>query len=241
MTHAYHITGMTCNNCVAKVKSELLKLPDVTAADVRLAAPQATVTMQRHIPDAVLQSAVSKAGAYTVSAAGSHTEDMAPANSDGNSYYPIVLIFGYIAGGSLLAEYAAGGFDAMRWMGRFMGGFFLVFSAFKLLNLRGFAEGYRTYDIIAKAVPAYALVYPFIELALGVAFITGFNPVLTNAATVVVMGIGSVGVVQSLLKKSPFQCACLGTVIKLPLSKVTLAEDALMVAMSAAMLIHLLA
>jgi len=38
----------------------------------------------------------------------------------------------------------------MRWMNHFMAGFFLVFSFFKLLNLKGFAESYSMYDIVAK-------------------------------------------------------------------------------------------
>jgi copper chaperone CopZ len=50
MTHTYHINGMTCSSCVGKVKSELLKLGDVTEARVQLQAPQATISMQQHIP-----------------------------------------------------------------------------------------------------------------------------------------------------------------------------------------------
>jgi len=124
-------------------------------------------------------------------------------------------------------------------MSHFMGGFFLTFSFFKLMNLRGFAEGYQTYDVLAKRLPAYGLVYPFLELGLGVAFLTGFEPILTNAATLVLMSVSIMGVIQSLLKKTQFQCACLGTIIKLPLSKVTLAEDALMITMSAVSLLRL--
>ena len=234
---------MTCNSCVAKVKSELLKLPDVTSADVQLQSPQATITMARHINEDVLQAAVNKAGHYTIAPAEGMRHQMAAAEDveAKDSYYPIFLIFGYIAGATLLIQLAAGGFNLMQWMSHFMGGFFLVFSFFKLLNLKGFAEGYSSYDVVARAVPAYGFVYPFIELALGVAFITGFNPVLTNAATLIVMAVSSIGVIQSLLRKSPFQCACLGTIIKLPLSKVTLFEDLLMVAMSIGMLIYLLA
>ncbi len=239
MTHTYSITGMTCNGCVAKVKSELLKLPDITAAEVQLHSPQATVTMQRHIMPDVLQQAVSKAGNYTLTEMGHAMQETPTEEAGGDSYYPIFLIFGYIAGVSLLTQFAQGRFDLMEWMSYFMGGFFLVFSFFKLLNLRGFAEGYRSYDLVAKALPAYGFVYPFIELALGIAFITGFNPVFTNAATLIVMAISTIGVIQSLLKKTPFQCACLGTVIKLPLSKVTLFEDVLMVVMSALMLVRL--
>ena len=46
MTYTYNITGIICNGCVAKAKSELLKIGDITEADVQLAAPQATLTMQ---------------------------------------------------------------------------------------------------------------------------------------------------------------------------------------------------
>lgn len=241
MTHTYHITGMTCGSCVGKVKSELLKLPDVTAADVQLSSPQATITMQRHIGVSALQAAIDKAGPYRISEEQSAMPMPAEENVGGDTYYPIFLIFGYLVGTTLLVQAARGGFDWMQWMSHFMGAFFLTFSAFKLMNLCGFAEGYRSYDVVAKAVPAYGFVYPFLELALGLAFITGFEPLLTNAATLVLMSVSIVGVIQSLLKKTRFQCACLGTIIKLPLSKVTLAEDALMIAMSAAMLFFIAA
>ena len=79
--------------------------------------------------------------------------------------------------------------------------------------------------------------YPFVELALGVLFLLNFNPVATNGLTFAIMGISTVGVVQSLLAKRRFQCACLGAVFQLPMSKVTLFEDVLMVAMSGAMLL----
>lgn len=239
MTHTYNITGITCNGCVAKVKSELLKLGDVLNADVQIAAPQATITMQKHISTQKLQEAISHAGAkYIITEADTamhHGEAQSEATT--NSYYPIFLIFAYIAGVSLIAAFTQHHFDVMQWMSWFMAGFFLVFSFFKLMNLKGFAEGYRTYDVVAKAIPAYGFVYPFIELALGIAFITGFNPFVTNIVTLVVMAVSTVGVVQSLLKKTTFQCACLGTVIKLPLSKVTLFEDVLMVVMSVVMLV----
>jgi hypothetical protein len=165
----------------------------------------------------------------------------AGASAEAVSYYPILLIFGYITGITLLIQSSKGAFYWMEWMGSFMAGFFLLFSFFKLLNLSAFAEGYSTYDIVARKLPAYGYVYPFIELALGIAYLTGFQPELTNIITLLVMGISTIGVVQSLMRKTQFQCACLGTIIKLPLSKVTLFEDLLMVAMSAAMLLKIAA
>lgn len=231
---------MTCSSCVGRVKSELLKLGNVESAEVQLSAPQATITMGQHINTGKLQEAISKAGHYTITEADGGMHNMSHEHSaEKNSYYPIFLIFGYITGISLLIQFASGGFDWMQWMSHFMAGFFLVFSFFKLMNLRGFAEGYGSYDIVAKAVPAWGYIYPFVELALGIAFLTSFEPFITNIVTLVVMGVSSVGVIQSLMKNSTFQCACLGTVIKLPLSKVTLFEDLLMVTMSAVMVIKM--
>ena len=234
---------MTCGNCVAKVKSELLKLGEVLGAEVQLQEPQATITMAKHLPVSLFQEAISRAGRYRIRETGSGHDMGAESGltttegeQGGNSYYPVFLIFGYIAGATLLAHAAGGAFDVMDWMSDFMAGFFLVFSFFKLLNLKGFAEGYRSYDIVTRSFPVYGFVYPFVELLLGLAFLTRFEPVLTNIVTLLVMGVSTIGVVQSLLKKTPFQCACLGTVIQLPLSKVTLFEDLLMVGMSIVML-----
>jgi len=68
-----------------------------------------------------------------------------------------------------------------------------VFSFFKLLDLRGFADAYRSYDLVARAVPAWAPAYPFVELALGLAYLVDFKPMVTNATTLVLMLVGAAG------------------------------------------------
>lgn len=232
---------MTCGSCVGRVKNELLKLGDVTGAEIKLSSPQAVISMSKHISTSVLQQAVSKAGNYKITEAGDHSAHTTiAAGEEKPSYLPIFLIFGYIAGISILVQVLKGSFNWMQWMSHFMAGFFFVFSFFKLMNLKGFAEGYQSYDVVAKLFPAWGYIYAFIELGLGFAFLTGFEPMIVNAITFVVMGASTVGVIRSLLRKTTFQCACLGTVIKLPLSKVTLFEDLLMVAMSGTMLITML-
>jgi len=93
--------------------------------------------------------------------------------------------------------------------------------------------GGGNYDVVARYIPLYGYAYPFIELLLGVAYITVFQPFATNLATLVVMSASSLGVIQSLLNKRKIRCACLGTVFNLPMSTVTLVEDSLMVTMAA--------
>ena len=243
MTHTYNIAGMTCGNCVTKAKSQLLMLGDVTEAEVKLPAPQATITMQKHIPVTILQDALSKAGNYTITKAdGGRQHEMPEEETSSwlNTYKPVLLIGAYITGATLLAEAVRGNFNWHTWMQNFMAGFFLVFSFFKLLNLKGFVESYSSYDIIAKQWPGWGYVYAFIELSLGIAYLINFNPIVTNAITFVVMSVSIVGVLQTVLSKRKIQCACLGAVFNLPMSTVTIIEDALMIAMSGVMLLSIL-
>jgi cation transport ATPase len=243
MTHTYNITGMTCNGCVAKAKSELLKLGDVTGADVQLTAPQATITMQKHIPVLELQNALSKAGNYTITEADGGMHHMSSTDESTSwfaTYKPILLIGAFITGVTLLIEVAHGAFNTETWMANFMAGFFLVFSFFKLLDLKGFAESYSTYDIIAKRWQGWGYIYAFIELGLGIAFLLRLDPFVTNLATLLVMSVSIIGVLQTVLNKRKIRCACLGAVFNLPMSTVTIIEDGLMIAMSAFMLASML-
>ena len=124
----------------------------------------------------------------------------------------------------------------MIFMRVFMAGFFLIFSFFKMLDLKGFANSYSMYDIIAKKITVWGYIYAFLELALGLAFALDFEPVFTNAFTAILMTVSLLGVLQSVLNKKKIQCACLGAVFNLPMSTVTIIEDGLMIAMSITML-----
>jgi copper chaperone CopZ len=240
MTHTYQITGMTCSGCEAKVKTQLFSVPDVTAVEVSRETNSGTITMDKHISLNTLQEALGGSGSkYQISAV-NHNESAEQAKGWLEIYKPILVIFGYITLVTLLVQAANRAFDLMQWMRHFMAGFFLVFSFFKMLNLKGFAESYVMYDVLARKIPAWAYLYAFVELGLGLANVVNFNPLVTNMVTFVVMTISIIGVLQSVLNKKKIQCACLGAVFNLPMSTVTIIEDALMIAMSAIMLITIL-
>ena len=239
MTHTYNITGMTCNGCVAKAKSALLKIGDISGANVQLTSPQATISMQKHLPVSLLQNALNKAGNYTITEADGgmhHAMKQEETKSWFETYKPILLIFFYILVITIISATRATGFNWMIGMRVFMSGFFLTFSFFKMLDLNGFADSYSTYDIVAKHFRAWGFVYVFIELTLGIAYAVNFEPFITNLITIIVMTVSIVGVLQSVLNKRKIQCACLGAVFNLPMSTVTIIEDALMIAMSLIML-----
>lgn len=239
MTHTYNISGLTCNGCVAKAKSALLLLGDITEAEVQLKSPQATLGMLKHIPVETLQSALKKAGNYSIREADGGMHHAGTPKEEKSwlaTYKPILLIFAYILGATLLIEAAKGRFEWMEWMAHFMAGFFLVFSFFKLLNLRAFADSYAMYDVVAMHWKGWGYVYAFVELGLGIAYLMHSAPFITGIITLVVMGVSIIGVLQTVFSKRKIQCACLGDVFNLPMSTITVIEDGLMIAMSAIMI-----
>ena len=124
--------------------------------------------------------------------------------------------------------------DFFRW---FMGVFFVVFASFKFVGYKMFAMMYAGYDVIAKRFMPYSYAYPFIELALGIAYLTDTFGMGRDIFTAILMGIGSIGVYHEMKRRSGIYCACLGNVIKLPLGTVSLIEDAGMGMMAIAMIL----
>ena len=93
-------------------------------------------------------------------------------------------------------------------------------------------RSYSSYDIIAKKWHGWGYFYGFVELALGLAYLVNFQPVIINVVTVIVMTVSIMGVLQSVFAKRKIQCVCLGAVFNLPMSTVTIIEDGLMMVMS---------
>ncbi len=226
---------MHCGSCVAKVTRALTPL--ASAVNVSLSPMQVSLS-DPAVPFEQLRAAVAQAGAYElVALAGAIAPQTPPAPSWFASYYPLLLIAAYILLGSVLVQVAQGEVRFDETMRYFMAGFFLVFSFFKLLDVRAFAKAYAGYDLLAARWHGWGLIYPFVELALGVAYLAHFSPVVTNSVTVVVMGFSAIGVIRAVASKTQIQCACLGTVFKLPMSTVTIVEDVGMVVMAGAMLV----
>lgn len=240
MESSVQLSGLKCRSCVAKITAALERLAGVESVEVSLDPPVARLESSEPVSRSEIDGAVRSAGDYNVVSisgappafASSPTDDAAS-----GSLYPLVLIVAYIAGTVAVLAWTSGTFTLPTFMNGFMGGFFLVFSFFKLLDLSGFAASYRTYDLVAAGWPNWGYMYPFIELVLGVAYVTTALPGLTNSVTLVLMVVGAVGVLKALLDKRQIRCACLGTVLKLPLTQVTLAEDIVMAVMAAVMLL----
>jgi hypothetical protein len=239
MSERRYKTNLNCGSCVAKVTPHLNAESRIRRWSVDTENPDKVLTVEG---DGVGAEAVGKmveaAGFRVLGEITSQPEPAVRPTPTGPkaSYFPIVLLFAFLVLGTGLLEVSAPPFDWRRAMSRFMGGFFLAFAFFKLLDVRAFADAYAGYDVVAGRWRAYGFVYPFLELGLGVAYLSGVWPVVTNAVTLVLMSVGTVGVARTMLAGRKIRCACLGSVFNLPMSYVTLAEDLLMAVMAAVML-----
>ncbi len=154
------------------------------------------------------------------------------AESKIKAYWPLIVILVIVLLASLALDAAE-----VPFMHGFMGLFLAIFAMFKFLDLKGFADGFQTYDLIAQRWRSYAYAYPFLELGLGLAYLSSFLPTLTYTATLLLMIISAAGVLRSIVSGRKIHCACLGTVLKVPLSTVSAVENIGMGLMAAIMLL----
>lgn len=137
------------------------------------------------------------------------------------NYQPLIVIISIILLVSMVLQQTSHTF-----MHAFMGLFFVVFAMFKFIDIKGFADGFATYDLVAARWRDYGYIYPFLELGLGLAYLSSWRPTLTYLITVLLMGVSAAGVRRGMKSGRKLQCACLGTVLKVPLSTVSLIENA---------------
>lgn len=240
MKHTYTVTGMTCNGCRISVEDALNSLGNVDKAIVDLEKSEATVEMSKHISINDLQKAISNKYTITKKEEANVFQSLQSSTSDKTELqqlYPLFLIFGYIIVASILLNYRSWSWNSF--MLDFMGLFYIIFSFFKLLDLKGFPESFRMYDPLAKAIPAYGIIYPFIEVALGLLFLMRIQIPVALIITLIILGITTIGVTKTLLDKRSIQCACLGTALKLPMTKATFIENSIMIVMAVIMILKM--
>src|SRR5690606_36683510 len=103
MTHTYHITGMTCGNCKAKVEELLNQTEGVTHAAVNLETGETVVKMTKHITTEALQKALPEK--YTITEKKEHNIFAANTTEESTKikqFTPLFLILGYITVTTLL-------------------------------------------------------------------------------------------------------------------------------------------
>lgn len=225
------IDGMHCQGCANKVTRLLKSMPGIAAASVTL-PNLAIIDCTTRLSSAHIQAHLSQGGVYAV------REGWPSILERHKQFLPLFWMFVAVVAWATVAAAPFGHHWAHDCMRHFMGGFFLLFGGLKLWNLRGFASMYASYDVLAKRVPAWGYMYPFVEVGLGILYTVDLWQTQANVATAVLMAFGAIGIVQKLRQGGSVTCACLGGVFAVPLTWVTVAENILMVVMAIWMLIY---
>ena len=224
----YKISGMTCSSCVATVTKAIESIRNVKNVTVSLDPGLAVVESNEDVSIDVIQSMLPNK--FSVKA----FEYYGEVNTDAKEPYlaklfPLILILSYISLTSIIINFGRSLDDLMM---DFMGIFFIVFSFFKFLDYKSFPNSFAMYDPLAKALPLYGWIYPFIETILGLMFLFRFQLFTSIIITILLLSITTYGVVNVLKNKQTIQCACLGTAIKLPMTIATLVENGIMIIMA---------
>ena len=224
----YKISGMTCSSCVATVTKAIESIRNVKNVTVSLDSGLAVVESNEDVSIDVIHSVLPDK--FSVKPF-KYFEDV---NADDKEsflakLFPLILILSYISLTSIIINFNQSLDDLMM---DFMGIFFIVFSFFKFLDYKSFPNSFAMYDPLAKALPLYGWIYPFIETILGLMFLFRFQLFTSIIITILLLSITTYGVVNVLKNKQTIQCACLGTAIKLPMTVATLIENGIMIIMA---------
>jgi len=76
-----------------------------------------------------------------------------------------------------------------------------------------------------------------VELSLGVCFLFEWKVQIVSFITFCILTNTTIGIIKSLFNKKEIECACLGTSMKLPMTKATLIENIVMISMALSLMI----
>ena len=233
MKTTFKISGMTCNGCRSTVENKLSSLDGIDNVQVDLTNGEAIVYSK--IPIIISLISNSLPSTYKVISNIPAKDNEIIRSSKIKQLKPLFIILGYISVTSILLNFR--NWNSTNAMLDFMGLFYIIFSFFKILDIKGFSTSFKMYDPLAKKITIYGYIYPFIEILLGLMFLTRIEVNIALLITIIILGITSVGVTQTLLNKRMINCACLGTTLKLPMTEATFIENAIMITMAIVLLI----
>ncbi len=165
------------------------------------------------------------------------TQDCCIPVKEKTSLLPLYILLTFVLISSILLSYV---FPSQVFMMYLMGIWFLSFGVLKLIDLPSFAMSFSWYDFIAKKWRWYWYIYPFIEIILWFLYIwdTSMTYMYSVSAVAFVLSLlwltSAYRVVSS---GKTIVCACMGTTWKLPMTKVTILENSVMILMILYMII----
>lgn len=158
-----------------------------------------------------------------------------------SSYAPVLAVFAVAALLALTIDWlTAMPLPSMMTLERFVAIAMALLAMLKLQDVDQFATMFLNYDLLARRLPPYGLVYPFLELGAGLLMLARTLDWLSIPVALFIGGIGAVSVFKAVyIEKRELKCACVGGGSNVPLGFVSLTENVMMVAMALWMLVSI--
>ena len=236
----YHIDGIKCKSCEAKVINILKQYDN----NVTLLSKNTVQIIPNATLD-VINTALRTIGTYTISQ--KQQSQFTNIIQQIIKFTPLILVITLITVLTILLQIylPISSSTASSIMTDFMGIFFIVFSLFKLINIEQFVISFQKYDFLSIKFKYYALLYPFIELIIGIIYLlyrdstkitVKFPLYIINLLTAIIMSISSINICNIIyIQKRTIQCACLGggsSGIQLPMTYISILENGVMAVMA---------
>ena len=224
----FKIKGIKCNKCIDEVLNDLKTNKELNLIEINFNEKQLKVSSTKKLTKEKIQSYLKPKYKLTEITKKENLNKI-------QQLYPLFLILTYILISSLILNY--NNLVINDFMLDFMGQFFIIFSFFKFLNLRGFKNSFKIYDPLAKKFNFYGWIYPIIETLVGISFLMRFEYQIFAYVSILILTPTTIGVIKTLNGEEKIKCACLGSVLNLPMTEATLIENGLMILMSLTLII----
>ena len=157
---------------------------------------------------------------------------------DATSYVPVLAVFAIAGLLALAVSWLTGlPFLSLVAVERFIAIAMVLLAMLKLQDVDRFSTMFLNYDLLARRLPPYGLLYPFLELGAGLLMLTHVLDWLSIPVALFIGSIGAASVFKAVyLDKRELKCACVGGSSNVPLGFVSLTENLMMMAMALWML-----
>jgi|TARA_B110000263_G_scaffold141741_1_gene123046 copper chaperone CopZ len=232
LKNTYEIKGMTCDGCVQTIKNKLELENDIIEANISLNESKIILISKKDYKSKDLDKITKNVGSYSF-----HNKNETNKKKKNKllnyikTYKPILLALFFVI---LLAFISSieESFTYKKFFRLYMGYFFIIFSFLKLQNINQFAISFSKYDPISKKYFKFGVIYPFLELFLGILFILNFFGLFINILTIIIFIPQTIGIIIKLRNNEKISCACVGTSIEIPISNLTILENLIMCLMA---------
>ena len=202
----FKIKGIKCNKCIDEVLNDLKTNKELNLIEINFNEKQLKVSSTKKLTKEKMQSYLKPKYKLTEITKKENLNKISLNKIQ--QLYPLFLILTYILISSLILNY--NNLVINDFILDFMGQFFIIFSFFKFLNLRGFKNSFKIYDPLAKKFNFYGWTYPIIETLVGISFLMRFEYQIFAYVSILILTPTTIGVIKTLNREEKIKCACLG-------------------------------